>query len=663
MASFAPFITEASRRFGVPENVINATVGTESAGDPNAVSPKGAAGLMQVMPATYAQLQQQHGITGPATDPRSNILAGTAYLKQMYDRFGNWKDALGGYNAGPGAYAKVLAGTMNAPAETAAYIPKVLARAGLLGNAAGSDINGVVTRAQALRGVPDASQSPAAPPQQDQPMPPLPSLLGDAVAPDQPQQTPQGLLGMDVPPVNPLSYMLSGASQALAPLMGYTNRPTNWQQGVAALGGGIGGGQIEARQAQLQDAYRQSQMRQMNVQNQLSQGQLQAQRRTQAQSDRLLAAAPQYADQLEKSGHAELAQALRANPSLMEDIVKGEVTNEFQKGKDRYKLVGNDLVDTTNMQRVYSGQPDAPAGVFDSKSLPGQAWNILLSEKSDPNSPAYATAWNIVSQPKPEMVTDPRDGSVKMTLMSTTIPPGIRRPGGQQTAAAPAPAPGQDTVPNPVAPGAPAPAAPPGVQTVGSTTFTDVPGAGKAPKFNKEELDASGYAARIANVTKTLADLEKSGFVGPNGWQNALAAVPGSNMVQSENFQRFDQGKRDFINAVLRRESGAAIAPSEFESANKQYFPEPGDGPKVLEQKRTARQQALSNMVSSSGGAYEYNQKNPPGGTPAAPAQPAGGKAAPAEMLADAKAAIAKGAPRDAVIKRLKELGFTEEGI
>ena len=130
MGRYDPIIADASRRFGVPENRIRAVMGVESGGRADAVSPKGAAGLMQVMAPTYADLAKRHGFGPDRFDPTNNIMAGTAYLGEMYERFGNWDEALGAYNAGPGRMRQVKAGQRGMPAETRAYVPAVNARLG-----------------------------------------------------------------------------------------------------------------------------------------------------------------------------------------------------------------------------------------------------------------------------------------------------------------------------------------------------------------------------------------------------------------------------------------------------------------------------------------------------------------------------------------------------
>ena len=97
-------------------NLVKAVIQVESGGDPNALSPKGAAGLMQLMPATAAELG-----AGDRFDPEQNIASGTRYLRGLIDQFKSTEVALWAYNAGPNA---VRQGRM--PLETQEYVPKVL---------------------------------------------------------------------------------------------------------------------------------------------------------------------------------------------------------------------------------------------------------------------------------------------------------------------------------------------------------------------------------------------------------------------------------------------------------------------------------------------------------------------------------------------------------
>jgi soluble lytic murein transglycosylase-like protein len=139
---YATFIAEAAQRFGVPEHWIRAVMRVESAGDMRAISSAGAMGLMQIMPATWADLRARHGLGSNPYDPRDNIMAGAAYLREMHDRYGS-PGFLAAYNAGPGRYEEYRATGRPLPAETRAY---VAALAPIIG---GGDLAGPVTVATA----------------------------------------------------------------------------------------------------------------------------------------------------------------------------------------------------------------------------------------------------------------------------------------------------------------------------------------------------------------------------------------------------------------------------------------------------------------------------------------------------------------------------------
>ena len=133
----AAFIAEASQRFGIPEHWIRAVLRVESAGDVRAISSAGAMGLMQVMPDTCAGLRSRHGLGRDPYDPRDNILAGTAYMREIWDRYGNVAAMLAAYNAGPGRYDEYLATGRTLPAETRAYVATL---APVLGSATAPDV-------------------------------------------------------------------------------------------------------------------------------------------------------------------------------------------------------------------------------------------------------------------------------------------------------------------------------------------------------------------------------------------------------------------------------------------------------------------------------------------------------------------------------------------
>ncbi len=88
VAPWSPFVSEAAERFAIPTTWIRAVIRIESHGDVKAVSPKGAVGLMQIMPATYAELRERYALGGDPYDPHDNIVAGAGYFREMHDRFG-----------------------------------------------------------------------------------------------------------------------------------------------------------------------------------------------------------------------------------------------------------------------------------------------------------------------------------------------------------------------------------------------------------------------------------------------------------------------------------------------------------------------------------------------------------------------------------------------
>jgi hypothetical protein len=115
-------IADAAQRFGIPVAWVAAVLVAESAGNPVAVSSAGAMGLMQLMPDTWEELRIEHGLGDNPFLPRDNILAGTAYLRAMWDRYGNIGAMLAAYNAGPGRYDEYLTTGRDLPAETRAYV-------------------------------------------------------------------------------------------------------------------------------------------------------------------------------------------------------------------------------------------------------------------------------------------------------------------------------------------------------------------------------------------------------------------------------------------------------------------------------------------------------------------------------------------------------------
>ncbi len=126
---WGPYIREASARFDVPERWIRAVIRQESGGHEflngrPTTSDAGAMGLMQIMPATYEELRARYGLGDNPYNPHDNILAGTAYIRELYDRYGA-PGFLAAYNAGPQRLEDFNAGRASLPNETIGYLASV----------------------------------------------------------------------------------------------------------------------------------------------------------------------------------------------------------------------------------------------------------------------------------------------------------------------------------------------------------------------------------------------------------------------------------------------------------------------------------------------------------------------------------------------------------
>lgn len=128
---------------------------------------------------------------------------------------------------------------------------------------------------------------------------------------------------------------------------------------------------------------------------------------------------------------------------------------------------------------------------------------------------------------------------------------------------------------------------------------------GKVSKaFTDVQSRAASFAVRLKEQNDIFDALIDAGY-DPTNVRDQTAQGAGATYAMTTQGQQYDAAKRNFINAQLRRESGAAIAASEFANADKQYFPQLGDSQEVIEQKRKARQTAFNAMKSEAGTAYD----------------------------------------------------------
>jgi len=130
-------------------------------------------------------------------------------------------------------------------------------------------------------------------------------------------------------------------------------------------------------------------------------------------------------------------------------------------------------------------------------------------------------------------------------------------------------------------------------------TRTEIPGS-----FKSSQYEAGNYAHRIDQSESVLSSLTNEGF-DPGAWYNKIKSADAANAIKDPKQRKYAQAMRNFINATLRRESGAAIAESEFTNAHKQYFAQLNDDPETLAQKAENRARVLDAFKAEAGGAYD----------------------------------------------------------
>ena len=161
-----------------------------------------------------------------------------------------------------------------------------------------------------------------------------------------------------------------------------------------------------------------------------------------------------------------------------------------------------------------------------------------------------------------------------------------------------------------------------GVDENGNPIFAQLSPSGGAPNIvsgirpspkgpTESQSTARLYAERMAEAEPVFEDLTPPGY-----GSRAKESLPGNigNVMLTPEARQWFQAERNFINAVLRKESGAVISDSEFDSARKQYIPQPGDDEKTKAQKRQARETAIRAIGAAAGANYKPTPINPPEG-------------------------------------------------
>lgn len=279
------------------------------------------------------------------------------------------------------------------------------------------------------------------------------------------------------------------------------------------------------------------------------------------------------------SGWVESSAAPK--PETKTDLEKRALDAGLTPGTDEYK----------QFMATGGKVPEGPGGTYGGTAIDAQDSNIILKGQTDEAyraTPEYALAWNRqYQQPKIQSVQDPNDPT-RTTLVSVTpiVPAGLKPPTGAATGAA-SPQPAATNNPPPAVSGAVPPSQP------AVPTATPIPGTSSQKQLNGEQSLSKGFADRMLSAD---AIITKFAQAGTSVKQTALDGLPGGNFMISDERQQLDQAAQNFINAQLRRESGAAISASELATARKQYIPQPGDSDALLKQKAANRAEVIRGM-------------------------------------------------------------------
>lgn len=386
--TYDPIISEASRRFNVPEDILRAVMSQESGGRPGSISPKGASGLMQLMPPTYNELAQKHGLGPDRFDPRNNIMGGAAYLRQMNDQFGgSWDDTFGAYNAGPGRWSLVKAGKSNAPAETTNYISRVNQRLGNAGTGDSVAFNPSIPRLnrpqpgqvlsrpgyypdneKEFRGLLDQEPVPAEQNGQDG----LGTLTGAGQTPTQPPgPSINGRIDDMIkqlaapvepgPRVTPGEYQLSGALDAINPLAATHDRRVGIGELLGQLGSGLTKGTLAGQDARQKERANQfGELANLSTIQKYQRGEATA--AAKVEGARRLAA--QLRAEAQRTGNTRLlslAAAIENDPSNVDNILPKMAEQAFPKPAAPYNVPAGAVHFDSNNNPVAAVPANPPA--------------------------------------------------------------------------------------------------------------------------------------------------------------------------------------------------------------------------------------------------------------------------------------------------------------
>jgi hypothetical protein len=144
----------------------------------------------------------------------------------------------------------------------------------------------------------------------------------------------------------------------------------------------------------------------------------------------------------------------------------------------------------------------------------------------------------------------------------------------------------------------------------GSRTAAELASKGDQAKPTEAQLSSANFGRKAQDADSVVAQMEANGYDPSSRWRQVRGAVP-LGLATNDGDRGYEQAQKEFIAAILRKESGGAITPDEFTEYGAIYFPRPGDGPDVIKQKAAARKRATDNLIAASGKGADVVKNQP----------------------------------------------------
>lgn len=299
-------------------------------------------------------------------------------------------------------------------------------------------------------------------------------------------------------------------------------------------------------------------------------------------------------------GVSDVRQAIRTirtrDPN--EAIQRGLQIQELQRrlATPETKEAGGVLYERRDNNWVPISAPKPQGG------LEGEAQGMIIAATKDPRiaeTPEYSIAFNRMFGPKLVQAFNPSTQQMEYTWATPPVPTGVVPPKGlvQPSAAAPQDAPA-------AAPGGPQATAPAAAPAPGGTAPIISQRPPEPKPLTEDQARSTGFAKRMVEAAQIIDPMDFGDAAKPGVLESVLGpriGQTGANLMRSNDRQLYRQAQENWVRANLRKESGAVIGVDEMAKEIENYFPQIGDGPAVIEQKRRSREAAMQGMITSAG--------------------------------------------------------------